>query len=158
MSWRFTERARLAVFHAQEQAARHREIAVGPDYLLLGILQVDGCTAARVLGELGLAPGQLRRAIDAGLPSGNCEDPMQDCILTPAGQQVIDLAREAAIGQGAPAGTEHLLLGVVLEGASHSARLLAAHGASSDRVRSVFAKWASEFAATSDSEKPTPAP
>ncbi len=44
---RFTERARKAVFYAQEEAGLHGENYVSTEHLLLGLIREDDSVAAR---------------------------------------------------------------------------------------------------------------
>ena len=50
---RFTERARKAVFYAQEEAGRLGENYVSTEHLLLGLVRDGDGVAARVLEGLG---------------------------------------------------------------------------------------------------------
>jgi ATP-dependent Clp protease ATP-binding subunit ClpC len=61
---RFTERARRAVVLATEEARSRRHEAVGPEHLLLGIVQVDGAFAVHSLEQLGVSPETVRAEVE----------------------------------------------------------------------------------------------
>jgi ATP-dependent Clp protease ATP-binding subunit ClpC len=61
---RFTERARRAVILATEEARSRRQEAVGPEHLLMGILQVGGNFAVHSLAQLGVSPETVRAEVE----------------------------------------------------------------------------------------------
>jgi ATP-dependent Clp protease ATP-binding subunit ClpA len=61
---RFTERARRAVVLAIEEARSRRHEAVGPEHLLIGILQVGGDFAVHSLEQLGVSPETVRAEVE----------------------------------------------------------------------------------------------
>jgi ATP-dependent Clp protease ATP-binding subunit ClpC len=60
---RFTERARRVVVLATDEARSRRHEAVGPEHLLLGILQVGG-SAVHALEQLHVSPETLRAEVE----------------------------------------------------------------------------------------------
>jgi ATP-dependent Clp protease ATP-binding subunit ClpC len=61
---RFTDRARLAVVQAQEEARTLDHAYVGPEHLLLGLAhESTGGTAARALESLGIGPEAVRQRV-----------------------------------------------------------------------------------------------
>src|SRR5437667_39680 len=56
---RFTERARRAVFFAQEEAARLGENYISTEHLLLGLLRDNDSVAVRILEAMDCAPGHV---------------------------------------------------------------------------------------------------
>lgn len=61
---RFTERARRVVVLATEEARSRRHQAVGPEHLLMGILQVGGDFAVHSLKQLGVSPETVRAEVE----------------------------------------------------------------------------------------------
>src|SRR4030095_9253384 len=61
---RFTERARRVVVLATEEARSRRHEAVGPEHLLMGILQVGGDFAVHSLEQLGVSPETVRAEVE----------------------------------------------------------------------------------------------
>lgn len=131
---RFTERARSAVFYAQEEAGRHGISWVSPECLLLGVIRDADCMAVAMLKKLGVSLEELRRRTDASCP---VEAPSSggDMQLTPSAKRAIDLAYdEARSSRSKSIGTEHLLIGIA-RGESGAAGLLSAMGAAADALR-----------------------
>ena len=112
---RFTERARKAVFYAQEEAGKWGANFVGPEHLLLGLIREDDNLAGRILDQLGVKPESVRKAVQARLrPSDGGMG--KDMALTPAAKQVVDgVFNEAKRLGDNYIGTEHLLLGMLRE-------------------------------------------
>jgi len=112
---RFTERARKAVFYAQEEAGKWGQNFVGPEHLLLGLVREDDNMAGRILDRLGVSLEAVRKGVQARLQpseSGTGKD-MQ---LTPAAKQVVDGAYEEARQlDDNYIGAEHLLLAMLRE-------------------------------------------
>jgi ATP-dependent Clp protease ATP-binding subunit ClpC len=61
---RFTERARRVVVLATEEARSRRHEAVGPEHLLMGILQVGGDFTVHSLQQLGVSPETVRAEVE----------------------------------------------------------------------------------------------
>jgi len=57
---RFTDRARRVLVLATEEARSRRHETVGPEHLLMGILQAGGDFAVHSLAQLGASPETLR--------------------------------------------------------------------------------------------------
>lgn len=132
---RFTERARKAIFHAQEEALRVAEPYVSTEHILLGILDVEGCTALSVLSRLGVDASDIRRAIEGQMPHAK-EAASSQMSLTPRAKKSIDLAYEEARGlDNNYLGTEHLLLGLIVERAGLAGTVLNKLGASIEAAR-----------------------
>ena|GEM_PF-1161680 len=138
---RFTDKARQAVVLAQEEARRLGHPEVRTDHLLLGLLAVDGESAAtRALTGLGIPLDDLRRQVEErigrgeGAPSGHLP-------FAPQNKKVLELSLREALQLGHNyIGTEHLLLGLVREADSGAAQELAGRGADLDAVRQEIAR------------------
>ena len=77
---KFTQRARNAVVHAQEEARRMGHPAIGTEHILLGLLLEREGIGARPLLNLGLDPEQVRETVtrtigesDAGLEEAEAQ-------------------------------------------------------------------------------------
>jgi hypothetical protein len=133
---RFTDKARQAVVLAQEEARRLGHPEVGTEHLLLGLLAVYGESAAtRTLTGLGIPLDDLRGQVEArigrgeGAPSGHLPFASQN-------KKALELSLREALQLGHNyIGTEHILLGLVREGESGAAQVLAGLGADLDAVR-----------------------
>ncbi len=154
---RFSEKARRAIYYAQEEARRLGENVVGTEHLLLGLLHESDSIAIRVLENLGINPGSLRMEIERQLPKG--EGPVgQEVQLTPRTKRAIDLAYEEARHLGNQhVGTEHLLLGLIREGEGLAGRILVKKGIQLEQARAVVKAVQSEGETPSAQVKSVPA-
>jgi ornithine carbamoyltransferase len=135
---RFTERARRVVFFAQEEAARLGMSEVGPEHLLLGLVRENDNGAAQVLGRLGVPLGRVRAEVERVVTHGT-GTLGKDMQLTPAAKKAIDCAGEEAEGtENNYIGTEQLLLGLLREGESPAANVLAKLGVELEKTRQVI--------------------
>jgi hypothetical protein len=137
MFQRFTDRARRAVYLAEQEARRLRQPHIGPEHLLLGLLEEGAGVAARVLASLGASLEDVRGRVEEisghgqGTPSGHIP-------LTAQARKVLDLSAEEALALGHHyIGTEHLLLSLLQggEGESVAVQVLAGLGADRALVR-----------------------
>lgn len=134
---RFTERARAAVYFAQEEAARRRLPGIGPECLLLGVLQNDDSAALAILRALSIDREELVARLEPLFPEGGPAS-LTTQSLTPGGKRALELAYSASRAQGCEyVGTEHLLLGIAT-GGDDVARVLAELGATVERVRAAI--------------------
>jgi len=109
---RFTKRARQSLSMAQEEARRMNHGYIGTEHLLLGLMREEEGIAARVLADLGLSVGQVRRAVERIVGRGEHRPPGLQ--LADQTKRVIELAVDEAKRLGHQyIGTEHLLLALV---------------------------------------------
>ncbi|HLQ62533.1 MAG TPA: Clp protease N-terminal domain-containing protein [Candidatus Acidoferrales bacterium] len=128
----FSAPARRALSLAQLEAEKAKQSYIGSEHLLLGIAQVG--SAGRILEALGLGEAELRRLLGAGAPA--TPKAAKSLLPTSRVRAVVRHAfEEAQAGNAAYVGTEHLLLGIVLEGGGRAAELLAEAGATDQRIR-----------------------
>ena len=153
---RFTDKARQAVVLAQEEARRLGHPEVRTEHLLLGLLAVDGESAAtRTLTGLEVPLDDLRGEVEErigrgeGAPSGHLP-------FAPQNKKVLELSLREALQLGHNyIGTEHILLGLVREAESGAARLLAARGADLNAVRQEVARQLATGAGDRAAAKPS---
>jgi hypothetical protein len=153
---RFTDKARQAVVLAQDEARRLGHSEVRTEHLLLGLLAVDGESAAtRALTGLGIPLDDLRREVEerigrgGGAPSGHLP-------FAPQNKKVLELSLREALQLGHNyIGTEHLLLGLVREAGSGAAQVLAGRGADLDAVRQAVARQLATGAGDRAAAKPS---
>jgi hypothetical protein len=133
---RFTERAKKVLMLAQEEAERSHHSYIGTEHLLLGLLRERDGLAAIVLNNLGVEIAMVRKTIESVLGRGE-RIIIQQIIPTSRVKQVIELSFEEARRLGHDyVGTEHLLLGLLLEGEGIAAHVLEDLGATLEKVRS----------------------
>ena len=132
---RFTERARRVIFYAQEEAGQLGENYVSTEHILLGLVREDDTIAAKVLIKMGFALGKIRKEVMKNVTKGDGALG-QDMQLTPRAKRVIDLSYDEARSlQNNYIGTEHILLGIICEGAGLAATVLQKLGVDLDTTR-----------------------
>jgi hypothetical protein len=132
---RFTERGRSVVVAAQEEARALSHDHVGTGHLLLGLLRTEESRAAAALQTLGLDLEAARAHLERLLPRGETE-PAGQIPFSPAAKKALELAlRESLAAHCDYIGTEHVLLGIVREGESEGAQLVAAVEPDAGKVR-----------------------
>jgi ATP-dependent Clp protease ATP-binding subunit ClpC len=133
---RFTENARLVLTLAQHTAERSTNL-IGPEHILLGLLQGQGL-AAKALNNLGLdhatASAAIRNA--PGSVAGKRLNILGHAIPRSSVKKIIERAFQQAERMRMNfVGTEHLLLGLVEDADGIAAGVLAAHQITLDRTR-----------------------
>jgi hypothetical protein len=132
---RFTDRARWVCYLAQEEARLLRHDYVGTEHLLLGLLYESEGAGAGALESLGISREDVRGQVEeiAGPGQGSPAGPLP---FTPPAKKVLELSLREALALGHHhIGTEHLLLGLLREGDSAAAQVLARLGADHASVR-----------------------
>ncbi len=120
---------------AQEEGRRFNHNYIGTEHLLLGLLRVEEGIAAKVLHALGVELNQARGAVEHIIGRGD-RTVVGAVSLAPRVKKVIELAVEQAKRLGhIHVGTEHLLLGIVVEGEGIAAGVLESLGVSLEHAR-----------------------
>jgi ATP-dependent Clp protease ATP-binding subunit ClpC len=134
--WRqLTQRARKAIFLAQEEAERLGYAHVGSEHLLLALTREEDCVAAMMLDRMGIDSGTLRAGIMAQLSRGS-DHLGEDIQLAADAKHAIDFAfNEVKLLKDDWVGTEHLLIGLVHEAGGLASKVLADMGIDLTRVR-----------------------
>jgi ATP-dependent Clp protease ATP-binding subunit ClpA len=132
---RLTERGKKVLTLAQEEAERSHHSYMGTEHLLLGLLREGEGLAAKVLNNLGVEINTVRSTIESVL-GRNERLIIQQIIPTSRVKRVIQLAFEEARRMGTNyVGTQHLLLGLLIEGEGIAAHVLDDPGANLEKVR-----------------------
>jgi len=134
---RFTDQARRVVVQAQEEARLLGHNYIGTEHILLGLLGEHEGPAAQALSSLGISldlDAAREQVVEiAGAGTGQLSGHVP---FTPRTKKVLELSlREAQRLGHDHIGTEHILLGLVLEGDGVGAQILTRQGASLDRVQ-----------------------
>jgi len=135
---RFTQRARNAVIHAQEEAKQLNHPAIGTEHLLLGLLKEGEGVGAKALLNMGIDLEKIRQEVNKiiGENMAGLEKPAGDLPITPRAKKVFNLAFDEARLQGVNyVGTEHLLLAILREEEGVAAQVLMSAGINLDTVR-----------------------
>jgi len=121
---RFTDKARRVVVAAQAAARRGRQEQIRPEHFVLGLLTEPTALAATTLTALDVDLDLLRERTEAALGAGGAEPQEQIPFSGPA-KKVIELVFREALRLGHnDVGTEHVLLGLLVDDESPAAQLL----------------------------------
>jgi len=132
---RFSERARRALTYAQRAAQEFQHNYIGTEHILLGVLQDEESTAAKVIAKLELRTATVRGSVRSILGRGS-RAVRGNIVLTPRAKRAIELAvAEARELDDAYVGTEHLLVGLIREGEGIAAGVFASYGVDAERAR-----------------------
>lgn len=132
----FTERARKVLSFAQEEARRLSHNYIGTEHLLLGLLDVPDGAAMQVFDNMGVEPGKVRNAVEFIINRPDRILTGGEIGLTPRAKKVLELAVDEARRMNLPyVGTEHLLLGLILEGEGIAAGVLESVGINLEKAR-----------------------
>jgi ATP-dependent Clp protease ATP-binding subunit ClpC len=132
---RFTDRARRVVVLAQEESRLLGHNYIGTEHLLLGLLAERAGVAARALQSLDITLDAAREQVKEIIGPG-AQEPRGHIPFTPRAKKILELSLREALKLGSEViGTEHLLLGLVDEGAGVGAQILDRLGAPAPAVR-----------------------
>jgi ATP-dependent Clp protease ATP-binding subunit ClpC len=130
-----TQKARKAIFLAQEEAGKLGYSHVAPEHLLLALIREDDCIASTLLVKLGLDLGTVRDRVMGNLSRGS-EELSEGMQLTPEAKDAIDFAFDESrqMNEGW-VGTEHMLIGIIRETESMASKILASMGTDTAGIR-----------------------
>ncbi|HZV52673.1 MAG TPA: Clp protease N-terminal domain-containing protein [Candidatus Dormibacteraeota bacterium] len=133
---RFTERARKVLVLAQEEAEAAGSGYLGTEHLLFALLEEGEGLGAVALANLGVRSDRVREMVRSALAGRPAAEPPTTLRPTDRVKRVIEIAFEEARRMGHDyVGTEHLALGLLIEGESIAARVLQDLGATPDGAR-----------------------
>ena len=121
----FTPRAQQVLALSREEANRFNHNFVGTEHLLLGLIKLGKGVAVNVLANLGLDLETVRMEIERQVGTGPDQKVIGNIPYTPLVKKVLALAaKEARALNHTYVGTEHILLGILLEGDGVAGRVL----------------------------------
>jgi len=131
----FTKQAKKVLVYAQEEAQSFQHHYVGTEHLLLGLIHEPEDIAVKVLTNLGIELKQVRSAVEFMIGQGE-HIGLREIELTPRAKKAVELAVDEAHRLNHDyIGPEHLLLGLVREGAGIAAGVLESLGVNLEKVR-----------------------
>ena len=135
--YNFTERVRQVLAMAREEAGRLHHEYVGTEHILLGLIREGDGVGATALRNLSVDLDGLRHRVEEAVKRGDAARSVgPDLPYTSRAKKVLELAMsEARTLHHSYVGTEHLLLGLLLEEKGIAAQVLTAAGADTERVR-----------------------
>ena len=140
---RFTERAKRLLTVAQEEAERSHHSYIGTEHLLIAVLMEEDGVAVTALNNLGVELDGVRSTIEAVL-GRNQRIIIKQIIPTSRVKRVIELSFKEAQRRGTNhVGSEHLLVGLLLEGEGIAAHVLQDLGANLVAVRAEIERLSS---------------
>jgi ClpA/ClpB-like protein len=132
---RFSDRARLVVVLAQDEARRLGHNYIGTEHLLLGLLVEGEGIGARALQEAGITLDTARAGVEKIVGCGQ-ETPSGHLPFVSRAKKVLELAlRESLRLNHNHIGTEHILLGLLREGEGAGVQIIAAAGVQPEQLR-----------------------
>src|SRR5687767_5624644 len=133
---RFNDRAKRVLALAQDEAIRFNHNYIRTEHLLMELMRESEGVAARVMDSLGVDLSHVRTSVEATIGRGDTTKSPSEITLAPQTKQVINYAiDEARLLGHSHVGTEHLLLGIVRQGESPAAKILASLGVELENVR-----------------------
>lgn len=138
---KFTERARIIINYANEEAIRLNHDKIDTEHLLLGLVHEGQGIAARALEELGVSLERLETSIESMIKEkgGKAKLPTQSLAFTRAANQALQYAMEEAQKlEYDYVATEHILLGLVREKKGIASKTLADFGVTEEKIHSIL--------------------
>jgi ATP-dependent Clp protease ATP-binding subunit ClpA len=132
---RFTEATKRVLTLAQEEAERAHHSYIGTEHILLGLLRERDTVASGALDRINVDIADVRRTIDTILGAHE-RIVIQQIIPTSRVKTIIEISFTEARRMGDDfVGTEHLLLGLLIEGEGIGAHVLNDLGANLENVK-----------------------
>jgi ATP-dependent Clp protease ATP-binding subunit ClpA len=133
---RFTDRSKKAMALAWKEAQRFNQDFLGPEHILIGLIQEGSGVAANVLRILGVEINKIRAEIEEEARPGSSSQITGQVPFTQAAKDALEKAEGAAdhLGHGY-IGTEHLLLGLLRVESKAISSVLTALGLTPEDVR-----------------------
>ena len=138
MSGQFSERVKIIINLAREEAARLKQDYVGTEHLLLGIVKEGGGSAVQVLANLGIDTGEVARRIEDSVAGdgGTMTMPGTTLPITPRAKEVLKRAEmEARNLSSQLTETQHLLLALIRDPESQAAAVLTGLGLDYEQIK-----------------------
>ena len=121
---------------ARQEAQRFNHEYLGPEHILLGLVQEGSGVAANVLKNMGIDLNKIRMEVEKIVKTGPSMVTMGQLPFTPRAKKVLELSMEEAGNLGHNyIGTEHLLLGLIKENEGIAAQVLLNLGVKLEDVR-----------------------
>jgi ATP-dependent Clp protease ATP-binding subunit ClpC len=133
---RFSEAARRALFFARYEASMLGSRTIEAEHLLLGLIRDGKGAVAEAFEVAGLSDRDARAQIEAQAGMRERLPTSVEIPFSGAMQRILRYAMEQADAlKHREIGREHLLLGILTDGSSFSARMLKTHGITVESFR-----------------------
>ncbi|NLI98683.1 ATP-dependent Clp protease ATP-binding subunit [bacterium] len=132
----FTQRVRRIFNNARREAIRLRHDHVGPEHILLALIEEKESAAATVLTNLAVNLDEIRENLLASLEEGNVTIPFNEIPFDEEARAVINYAIEESRAMNHNyVGTEHVLLGILRSESSTAAQVMGGMGLDLETVK-----------------------
>lgn len=136
---KFTDKARKVLVLAQDEARALHQPYVGTEHVLLALIKEEEGLAAKALDRLGVEYEPVVQAIRQIVVIDESTDVSGHLNFTPRVKRVLENSLREAMQMGQSyISTEHLLLGIVREGAGTAIDVLNRLGVTGDAVRAAL--------------------
>ena len=136
MNYNFTDRVRIILSMAREEAIDRCHDCVAPEHVLIGLIREGEGVGAEVLRELGVDLELLITTLDQRVPRGRSEAVAGELPYTTTAKKMLERAMaESRALNHSYTGSEHLLLGILQDSRRLPASLLADQGVGVDEAR-----------------------
>jgi ATP-dependent Clp protease ATP-binding subunit ClpC len=135
---RFTDAARRVLFIARYQAEELGNSCIGPEHLLLGILEEPRGVTEQLIRDAKVSASDLRQTLLAGLSGPRTVEPPTELALSSAAQTILHTAVREADDLQQQVRQEHILLGILQAEPSSAASLLPNHGIDVAAIRKAI--------------------
>ena len=134
---RFTDQARRVVVGAQQECLRLGHDQIGPEHLLLSLLDQPAATGTLLLASFGVDAPALHERLEGAIGQGSQPlDRSGHVPFSPSAKRMLEFALREALQLGdAHIGTEHLLLAAIRVEDGPAAAVLSQAGVRLDAVR-----------------------
>jgi ATP-dependent Clp protease ATP-binding subunit ClpA len=134
---KYTEKARMAIFHAREETSKFGTPRIESEQLLLGLLEADKSIFGRYLGGRTSAT-EIREAVVQATEVRPPTPTSMDIPLSNESKRILMFSAEESTRSGHQhVDTEDLLFGILREEDSFAARLLVDRGLDLEQARSI---------------------
>ena len=125
MNYSFTDRVRVVLAKAREEAIRLQHDYVGTEHILLGLVRESEGVAAEVLKQAGLETNEIRQALEESVRRGKATIAMGELPYTSRAKKTLEYAMATARDfRHDYVGTEHILIGLLREEKGIAAQVL----------------------------------
>jgi ATP-dependent Clp protease ATP-binding subunit ClpC len=134
---KYTEKARMAIFHAREETSKFGTPQIESEQLLLGLLAADKSIFGRYLGGR-MSATEIREAIVQATEVRPPTPTSMDLPLSNECKRILTFGAEESTSSGRQhVDTEDLLLGILREEDSFASRLLVDRGLDLEQARRI---------------------
>jgi uncharacterized protein (TIGR02246 family) len=151
---RYTQKARRVIFFARYEASQYGSAYIETEHLLLGILREDRPLGAKFINEK-FGEQSVRNEIESEITRGERLSTSIEMPLSADSKKVLIRAADEASRLGEKhVGTEHLLLGILLEPECLAAKILLRRGVTLERIREELALASAPSSEKGSGEEP----